>query len=162
MLDHVNLYTWCRTLASLVTIAYVRIRFTPYFYFYFFQLNSWEILPSMTFWTSRGHRCLPSPPPVRFFIFIAHRVQDSKFSFFFVFLGLSSNHAYRVTIFGHVNPILIPGIERSPLWSLLHTYEYAMRCAFHFPTQLVYLPAQCGNRQCHRPADLQLIGVRIL
>ena len=29
-----------------------------------FQLNSWEVLPSANFWTSRGHRCrvVPSPP----------------------------------------------------------------------------------------------------
>ena len=32
-----------------------------------FQLNSWEVLPSAIFRTSRGHRCRPFSPPVRAF-----------------------------------------------------------------------------------------------
>ena len=41
-------------------------------------------LPSAIFWTSRGHRCRPFPPPVRAFIFIAHRVQHSHRSSIFI------------------------------------------------------------------------------
>ena len=33
------------------------------------KFNSWEVLPSAIFWTSRGHRCRPFSPPVRAFIF---------------------------------------------------------------------------------------------
>ena len=44
---------------------------------FYFQLNPQEVLPSATFWTSRGHRCLPFPP-VRAFVFIAYRVQHPR------------------------------------------------------------------------------------
>ena len=44
------------------------------------QLNSYEVLPSATFWTSRGHRFLPFSPPVLACIFSAHRVRHSHFS----------------------------------------------------------------------------------
>ena len=43
------------------------------------QLVSQEDLPSATFWTSRGHRCHPFLPPVSASIFVAHRVQHSRF-----------------------------------------------------------------------------------
>ena len=36
------------------------------------QLNSKEFLPSATFWTTRGHRCLPFFPPGHASINIAH------------------------------------------------------------------------------------------
>ena len=56
----------------LVYIDMIYITFT-------FQLNSYNrrFLPSATFWTSRGHRCRPFPPPVRAFNF--HRAQGSAF-----------------------------------------------------------------------------------
>ena len=57
------------------------------FFFYItctFQLNSSEVLPSATFWTSRVHRCRPFFPPVRAFNFIAHRVQHSHCSSIFI------------------------------------------------------------------------------
>lgn len=31
--------------------------------FHAFQPNSWEVAPSASFWTNRGHRCLPFTPP---------------------------------------------------------------------------------------------------
>ena len=42
----------------------------PYFMFFhssfdFFQLNSYEVLPSATFWISRGHNSPTPPPPAR-------------------------------------------------------------------------------------------------
>ena len=37
-----------------------------------------------SFWTSRGHTCRPFPPPVRAFIFIAHRIQHSLCSSIFI------------------------------------------------------------------------------
>ena len=48
-----------------------------FFFFSFFSTSitfssrpySWEILPSTSFWTSRGHKCPPFSPPVRAFIF---------------------------------------------------------------------------------------------
>ena len=48
-----------------------------------FQLNSWEVLPSAIVRTSSGHRCRLFPP-VRAFIFIAHRVQHSHCSSIFI------------------------------------------------------------------------------
>lgn len=42
------------------------------------QLVSQEMSPPPpTFWTSRGHTCLPFFPPVRAFVYVAHRVQHS-------------------------------------------------------------------------------------
>ena len=34
--------------------------------------------PSATLWASRGHMCVPFPPPIRAFIFNARRVQHSR------------------------------------------------------------------------------------
>ena len=48
------------------------------------QLNSYEVLPSAIFRTSRGHRCRPFSPPVRAFNFIVHRVQHSHCSSIFI------------------------------------------------------------------------------
>ena len=49
-----------------------------------------RFLPSATFWTRscRGHSCPSFPPPVHAFIFIAHRVQLSRFSFFSALGGI--------------------------------------------------------------------------
>ena len=58
--------------------------FSPSFFSIIFtlRLNSQQVLPSATSWTSRGHRCLPFSPPVHAFIFIAHRVQHFHSSVF--------------------------------------------------------------------------------
>ena len=55
-----------------------------------FELNSRKVLPSATFWASRGHGCLPisSPCYVRAFILIAHRFQHSHFSASFFYNAL--------------------------------------------------------------------------
>ena len=47
------------------------------FFLFFFSTSlllsslslSWEVLPSTSFWTSRGNRCHPFSPPVRAFSF---------------------------------------------------------------------------------------------
>ena len=48
------------------------------------------ISPSATFWTSRVHGCLPTPPPqyITFTLF-AHRVQHSRFFSFFYARGFA-------------------------------------------------------------------------
>ena len=59
-----------------------------------FQLNSQEVLPSTTFWTSRGHRCLPFSPSACAFIY--YRALASPFpsfifsrsSIFIEFMGM--------------------------------------------------------------------------
>ena len=61
-----------------------------------------RFLPSAAFcWTSRGHTCLPFPPPVHAFMFRAHGVQHSRFSAsyarrFLMFLATNSrSRAFR-------------------------------------------------------------------
>ena len=56
---------------------------SAYYYIYIFfssrllSSSSRYCLPSPIFWTSRGHRCRPSPPPVRAFLFLVHRAAFS-------------------------------------------------------------------------------------
>ena len=57
---------------------------TRYHHFYFPAQLVGEVLPSAIFWTRRGHRCRPFFPPVRAFVFIAHRVQHSHCSSIFI------------------------------------------------------------------------------
>ena len=46
------------------------------------QLNSQKILPSATFWISRGRSgCLPFSPPILTVIYIAHRVHPNCWAF---------------------------------------------------------------------------------
>ena len=47
----------------------LRFRSVIFFHFYFPALLVGEVLPSTSFWTSRGHMCPPFSPPVRAFIF---------------------------------------------------------------------------------------------
>ena len=47
------------------------------FFFFFFSFCTFSL---SSFWTSRGHRCLPFSSPVLAFNFIAHRVQQSHCS----------------------------------------------------------------------------------
>ena len=80
----------------------------PSFFLFFvkafsFQLNSYEVLPSAIFWTSRGHRCRPLSPPVRAFIFIAHRVQHSRCSSIFIECCYCRSRAFRLSIFMQEN-----------------------------------------------------------
>ena len=61
------------------------IQLRPFLSFFFPSLllsssTRRRFLPSATVWTSRGHWCRPFSPPVRAFIFIAHRVQHAHCS----------------------------------------------------------------------------------
>ena len=74
-----------------VTFLFGSVRTARLLLFFFsnitfaFQLYSWEVLPSTSFWTSRGHRCPPFSPPATYLLFFgAPRVQHSHCSSIFI------------------------------------------------------------------------------